>query len=312
MERAKKLKAEREAREKATREAREKAAKEKAAREKAAKEAAKKTRSAVKDLHKGHSTGDNTGGNQPVKTPSGKPQGLMTAAQRDAEEKSYYESPIKTMHQAEKDDAGRYADTGTGGYEAVADYAKDIAWREKLDEMVYEDRKSGWTPGGEVIGAGYRDYTEGVVSKWNKFTGGQYPLKDLTGFDSVKVYENNKDIKPIDVILAKEVPGAVAGATIGLPFAMLGPAAGFLGAGAAGLAGNKIGEALNPSLISEGPMESMELVGRSDDQNMTVIITAKKYNEGGMDVQTTYSFDGVAEPVDSFKKECMNERRMQT
>jgi hypothetical protein len=108
-----------------------------------------------------------------------------------------------------------------------------------------------------------------------------------------------------------DVPSAIAGATLGLPFAGIG---GPVGAGLAlgtSVAGTKIAKAVNPSLKSAGPSETMEIIADWEEQGVSIIYSATKYSEGGMDIRTSISADGVIDsatsedyyPYNAFKEE---------
>ena len=71
-------------------------------------------------------------------------------------------------------DSNRITDTDTGEYKAKAvptasDYAKEIAWREKQDEKVYEDRKTGMsTASSNKVGG----FSGGGSSSWGDINKG--------------------------------------------------------------------------------------------------------------------------------------------
>ena len=168
----------------------------------------------------------------------------------------------------------------------------DILWREEQDAMVYEDMKNGWKPNGDVIGAGHRAYAKDVMSEWDEFTGGQYPIPDLTTYHNFKVYKGAEEISPIKARGKKYLPSAVTGAALGTPFGLIGPLAGGIASTVITLLGPEIDKTINPTLISAGPAKTMEISVYDSDQDVTIYYTATKYAENGMDVRVTYKAHG--------------------
>ena len=289
-EEARKLSMERAQKQKAEREARERAAREQAAKEATRKKAAES-------------------------------QAAKTAKERDAEEKAYYESggtttPIKALHQAGKTGVAQSTNTDTGEYKAknvptASDYAKEIAWREKQDALVYEDFANRWKPGSGILGAGSKAYAENVEHEWKDFTSGQIPIPDLTFFDSVEAQKSSRDISATEVMLDMAIPGAIAGATLGLPFIGASIPVAIAGSALSSIGGSVVGSVIDPSLESSGPSETFRIIARDEDQKITTFYEATKYNQGGIDMITTIRADGVVDgivtrdyyPYDSFKKE---------
>ena len=193
------------------------------------------------------------------------------------------------------DDVERMKEEGRSGWRKARDEAKakadaDKKYKNMMD--MHEEKHSG----NRHLSSNLYNNAINAQAEWDEFTEGQISIPDLTGFDNVRVEKFDRNISPLQVILEKDVPNAIAGFTLGLPFSALPGAASYLIPIATGIAGSVLGDLTNQSLISSGPSESMEVIAHKNGRDDTVIYTADKYSEGGIDMQTTNITKGRSKP----------------
>jgi len=194
---------------------------------------------------------------------------------------------------------------------------QDILWREEQNALVYEDIKNEWTPNSGVLGAGRRAYAEDVMSEWNEFTEGKYPIPDLTTFDEFEVYGDSGNISDLQVQIKNIIEGALVGESLGLAaigtytaiaeqlpppkvINAVNKITGFVGAAIANIYGE--------SNFSSGPVDKMGI--RVKDGNEYTSYDAVKYT-AGMDIATTEQrpflkdkyVDTQSFPYDSYDEE---------